>query len=73
MFYIQTAVVYNGLRVWRDSMEGGLQLFKDVVVHDSLGVAAELERRMSHVVGTYQDEWRTAVEDPKCVNALSLL
>ncbi len=30
-----------------------------------LGLAAELERRMNHVVGTYQDEWRTAVEDPE--------
>ena len=46
-------------------MEGGLDYLKDVVIHDSLGIASELERRMSHVVGTYQDEWRTAVENPE--------
>jgi nitrite reductase (NADH) large subunit len=46
-------------------MEGGLDYLKSVIVNDSLGLAEELERRMSHVVGTYQDEWRTAVEDPE--------
>ena len=65
MFYVQTADRLQRTSVWRDNMEGGLDYLKDVVVHDSLGLAAELERRMSHVVGTYQDEWRTAVEDPE--------
>ena len=46
-------------------MEGGLDYLKDVIVHDSLGIAAELENRMQHVIGTYQDEWRTAIEDPE--------
>jgi nitrite reductase (NADH) large subunit len=65
MFYIQTADRLQRTSVWRDNLEGGLDYLKDVVVNDSLGVAAELERRMQHVVGTYQDEWRTAVEDPE--------
>ncbi|WP_217431192.1 MULTISPECIES: nitrite reductase large subunit NirB [Acinetobacter] len=65
MFYIQTADRLQRTSVWRDNMEGGLDYLKDVVVNDSLGLAEELERRMSHVVGTYQDEWRTAVEDPE--------
>ncbi len=57
MFYVQTADRLQRTSVWRDNMEGGLDYLKDVVVHDSLGLAAELERRMSYVVGTYQDEW----------------
>lgn len=65
MFYIQTADRLQRTSVWRDNMEGGLDYLKDVVVNDSLGIAIELERRMSHVVGTYQDEWRSAVEDPE--------
>jgi nitrite reductase (NADH) large subunit len=65
MFYIQTADRLQRTSVWRDNMEGGLDYLKDVVIHDSLGIATELERRMSHVVGTYQDEWRTAIEDPE--------
>lgn len=65
MFYIQTADRLQRTSVWRDNLEGGLDYLKAVVVHDSLGLAAELEQRMSHVVGTYQDEWRTAIEDPE--------
>ena len=65
MFYIQTADRLQRTSVWRDNLEGGLDYLKAVVIHDSLGLAAELEQRMSHVVGTYQDEWRTAIEDPE--------
>ncbi|MCL9675935.1 nitrite reductase large subunit NirB [Acinetobacter sp. ACZLY 512] len=65
MFYIQTADRLQRTSVWRDNMEGGLDYLKAVIVQDSLGIADELERRMSHVINTYQDEWRTAVEDPE--------
>ena len=37
---------------------------KDVIVDDSLGLAAELEAQMQHVVDTYQCEWKTAVTTP---------
>ena len=65
MFYVQTADRLQRTSVWRDNMEGGLDYLKAVVIDDSLDIADELERRMSHVVGTYQDEWRTAIEDPE--------
>ncbi len=62
--------VYNELRYSAATWKVVQIIYEDiVVVHDSLGLAAELERRMSHVVGTYQDEWRTAVETQKYVNA----
>ena len=44
--------------------QGGLDYLKSVVVDDSLGLAAELEAQMAHVVDTYQCEWKTAVNDP---------
>ena len=65
MFYIQTADRLQRTSVWRDNLEGGLDYLKDVIVQDSLGIATELESRMTHVVQTYQDEWNTAVTDPK--------
>lgn len=65
MFYIQTADRLQRTSVWRDNLEGGLDYLKAVIVQDSLGIAAELENRMDHVVDTYQDEWRTAVENPE--------
>ena len=72
MFYIQTADRLQRTSVWRDNMEGGLDYLKAVIVDDSLGLAEELENRMAHVIGTYQDEWRTAVENPEIVNASKL-
>ncbi|ESK41276.1 nitrite reductase [NAD(P)H], large subunit [Acinetobacter nectaris CIP 110549] len=65
MFYIQTADRLQRTSVWRDNLEGGLAYLKSVIVDDGLGLASELEHRMQHVVGTYQDEWRTAIETPE--------
>lgn len=65
MFYIRTADRLQRTSTWRDNLEGGLDYLKDVVVHDKLDIGAELEAEMALVVGRYQDEWRTAIEDPE--------
>lgn len=52
MFYIRTADRLQRTSVWRDNLEGGLDYLIDVVVHDRLGLAAELEVEMQHVVDT---------------------
>ncbi|MDQ8038520.1 MAG: nitrite reductase (NAD(P)H), partial [Pedobacter sp.] len=65
MFYVRTADRLQRTSVWRDNMEGGLDYLKDVVINDSLGIAAELEADMAHVVSTYQCEWKTTVNDPE--------
>ncbi|MDP4301107.1 nitrite reductase large subunit NirB [Leptothrix discophora] len=64
MFYVRTADRLQRTSTWRDNLEGGLDYLKGVVVDDRLGLAAELEAQMAHVVSTYQCEWKTAVTDP---------
>ncbi len=64
MFYVRTADRLQRTSVWRENLEGGLDYLKDVIVNDKLGLAAELEADMQHVVDTYQCEWKTAVTDP---------
>ncbi len=64
MFYVRTADRLQRTSTWRDNLEGGLDYLKGVVLNDSLGIAAELETQMAHVVSTYQCEWKTAVNDP---------
>ena len=64
MFYVRTADRLQRTSTWRDNLEGGLDYLKDVVVNDGLGLAAELESQMQHVVDTYQCEWKTAVTNP---------
>ena len=65
MFYVRTADRLQRTSTWRDNLEGGLQYLKDVVVEDSLGIAADLEADMQHVVENYACEWKAAVTDPE--------
>lgn len=65
MFYVRTADRLQRTSTWRESLEGGLDYLKDVLIGDSLGLGAELEAQMQHVVDTYQCEWKTAVTTPE--------
>jgi nitrite reductase (NADH) large subunit len=64
MFYVRTGDRLQRTSTWRESLEGGLDYLKQVVVEDSLGIGAELEADMQRVVDSYADEWKNAVEDP---------
>ena len=65
MFYIRTADRLQRTSVWMENLEGGLDYLKSVIVDDSLGLVADLEAEMAHVVGTYQCEWKATIEDPE--------
>jgi nitrite reductase (NADH) large subunit len=65
MFYIRTADRLQRTSVWLDNLEGGLDYLKQVVIDDELGLAAELEADMARVIGSYQCEWRKAIDDPQ--------
>ena len=57
MYYIMTADRLTRTSVWCEKLEGGLDHIRDVVVRDKLGIAAELEAMLQHLVDTYQCEW----------------
>lgn len=63
MFYIRTADKLQRTSVWRETLEGGLDYLKDVIINDNLGICAELEQQMQHVVDTYHCEWKDALTD----------
>ncbi|WP_181789377.1 nitrite reductase large subunit NirB [Streptomyces phytophilus] len=65
MFYIRTADRLERTSVWLERLEGGLGHLKDVVVGDSLGIAAELEEQMAAHVAHYRDEWAATLADPE--------
>ena len=65
MFYVRTADRLQRTSTWRENLEGGLDYLKDVLINDSLGLAAELEAQMQAVVDSYQCEWKTAVTTPE--------
>ncbi|MHA6161469.1 nitrite reductase large subunit NirB [Pseudomonas sichuanensis] len=65
MFYIRTADKLQRTSVWREGLDGGLDYLKQVILDDSLGLAAELEAQMQHVVEQYECEWANALNDPE--------
>ncbi len=64
MFYIRTADRLTRTSVWLEKMEGGIDHLHDVVVNDSLRIAAQLEHEMQKLVDTYTCEWAEVVRDP---------
>jgi len=65
MFYIRTADRLERTATWFNKLDGGIDYLRQVVIDDSLGLAAELEAEMAHIVSTYQDEWATTLADPQ--------
>jgi len=67
MFYVHTADRLQRTSVWMDNLDGGLSYLQSVVVDDKLNINTELESEMDLVVGTYQCEWKTTINDPEKV------
>ncbi len=65
MFYVRTADRLQRTSVWMENLEGGLDYLKQVIIEDSLGICKDLEAQMDAVVGSYQCEWKTTIEDPE--------
>ncbi|HET8736636.1 MAG TPA: nitrite reductase large subunit NirB [Pricia sp.] len=65
MFYIKTAQPLQRTAAWLDKLEGGITYLQNVVIHDSLGIVAELDAEMQAYVNTYRCEWKEAVENPE--------
>ena len=65
MYYVQTADRLTRTSVWLENMPGGVEYLKEVVIHDKLGICAELERLMQNVVDTYHCEWAEVVKNPE--------
>ncbi|RQP18478.1 MAG: nitrite reductase large subunit [Parapedobacter sp.] len=65
MFYIRTADPLTRTATWLNKMEGGIEYLRNVVVNDSLGMAAQWETEMEDRARDYRCEWKAAVEDPE--------
>ncbi len=64
MFYVFTADRLQRTAPWVESLDGGLDHLRAVVVDDSLGLCAELDAAMARHVAGYSDEWADVLADP---------
>ncbi len=65
MYYIRTADRLQRTAPWVDSLDGGLDRVRAVVVDDVLGLGGELEAAMARHVDSYFDEWKATLDDPE--------
>jgi nitrite reductase (NADH) large subunit len=64
MFYIRTADPLTRTATWLNKMEGGIDYLRNVIINDSLGMAAQWETELESLVKSYKCEWKEAVENP---------
>jgi len=64
MFYVRTADRLQRTATWLESLDGGLDYLRSVIVDDSLGIAAELDAAIERHIATYHDEWAAVLADP---------
>ncbi|TDD24062.1 nitrite reductase large subunit NirB [Nonomuraea diastatica] len=64
MFYIRTADRLQRTAAWIESLDGGLDYLREVIMEDSLGLCADLDAQMEHHIATYADEWQATLDDP---------
>ncbi|MBF8187850.1 nitrite reductase large subunit [Nonomuraea sp. K274] len=63
MFYIRTADRLQRTAAWVESLDGGLDYLREVIMQDSLRICADLDAQMDHHISTYADEWRATLDD----------
>ena len=65
IFYIRTAGRLERTARWLESLEGGVDYLRNVILNDSLGLNTDLDKQMAHLVASYQCEWQTTLNNPE--------
>ena len=63
MYYVRTADRLQRTAPWLESVEGGIEEVRRVVLEDSLGIGADLDAAMAAHVDAYEDEWAATLAD----------
>ena len=63
MYYVRTADRLQRTAPWMESIEGGIDAVRAVVLEDSLGLGADLDAAMAAHVDHYEDEWAATLAD----------
>ena len=65
IFYIRTADRLQRTARWIETLPGGLDYLRDVIVDDRLGICAEMEMQMQDLVDGYFCEWTEILGNPE--------
>ncbi|WP_338560244.1 nitrite reductase large subunit NirB [Erwinia sp. E_sp_B01_3] len=65
MFYIRTADKLQRTSLWLESLEGGIDYLKQVIVNDKLKINTQLETELGRLREQFICEWKETVGDPR--------
>jgi nitrite reductase (NADH) large subunit len=65
IFYIRTADKLQRTSLWLESLEGGIDYLKRVIIEDSLALNAQLEAELARLRARFVCEWKETVDDPR--------
>ena len=63
MFYIRTADKLQRTSLWLESLEGGIDYLKQVIIHDKLWLNNQLEADVARLREQVKCEWKETIED----------
>lgn len=64
MFYIRTGDRLQRTSLWLESLEGGIDYLRSVIIDDKLGINARLEAELAELRARARCEWKETLEDP---------
>ncbi|CEH13314.1 nitrite reductase [Ceraceosorus bombacis] len=65
ILYIRNADKLQRTARWVETLPGGINELKDIIVKDKLGICKDLEDEMDSLVGKYHCEWTEVVRNPE--------
>jgi nitrite reductase (NADH) large subunit len=63
MFYIRTADKLQRTSLWLESLEGGIDYLRKVIVDDKLGLNSQMEQQLAALRASVSCEWKATLED----------
>ncbi|MXP60305.1 nitrite reductase large subunit NirB [Pantoea sp. Taur] len=65
MFYIRTGDRLQRTSLWLESMEGGINYLRSVIIDDKLSLNTQLEAELARLRAEVECEWAATVNDPR--------
>ena len=65
MFYIRTADKLQRTSLWLESLEGGIDYVRSIIIDDKLGINDQLEAEMTQLRSRVVCEWQATLDQPE--------
>ncbi|MCG3864490.1 MULTISPECIES: nitrite reductase large subunit NirB [unclassified Photobacterium] len=71
MFYVRTADKLQRTSTWLESLDGGVEYLREVIINDKLGINDQLEADIEKLINSYQCEWSNTLDNEQQLKRFS--